>query len=1028
MKSHIPLWLSLLGVAHAVPVQIDLSVSGGQATYNRLTVKIDPGSGMDDTKTSDLSGTLPATLDINPQTGTATVMTLSNGRLHGTNMTFSRSIPFLANYTINVSGMSARVETITPPGTVNPANGQFAANQHRFLIDQGSITGSTGGIVLGSNTINESFSPSSPATGTGTGNGTVTLVPTGDSGRFRNYNVTMIMDVGINDTFDASGTEVTVTGTGKVRATGTVQVPLGAANLVWTGQFSNNWETGGGENFTIGPSAGPFLVGDHVTFNNTATNRNVVLTGDLAPAAVTFDHTGTYTVTGAGRITGTTGLVKKGSGILTMGGDSNSFTGPVSIEGGILRIAEGNGGALGDNVGAILKTVTIASGAQFDVNGQALSGSGSFYHYHIAGAGPNGLGAITNSHAGNLNNQASGIRNLTLTANASIGGNAGRFDVGDGGALAGSGGTRVLTKVGSNRVGFLGPASGVEFVIEEGFAWAQNHNNAWGGSGGKLTIKNGARAGTWGARSIPTPVFIEDGGILYNEGGGTGNWSGAVSLVSGNATIDGSDGNAITITGPVTGAGNLVKTGANTLTLGGSGNTFTGSVSINAGILSLGANQGLGHASGITVSSGARLNLNGRRPGPGGAGRQYSVTIAGTGGSGNPGAITTTGTVNLSEGSGIQHLILSGDASIGATGTGNNARFDVGYDGSVASNDATVRTLTKVGTNRMGFRGPADNVRFVIDGGEAWAENDDNAWGDSLTIRNGARAGTYGDRTIATPVFIESGGILRNIGGGTSTWIGAVSLTGNVTVNSASDSSHTVITGPVTGTANLTKDSGNTLTIAQPGWIGNTTVSAGTLSLGAPTLAEDKTVTLAADAVLDLDFTGPNRVASLVIGTTSQPDGIYGSAYSHGDLFTGNGYLIVGDVPLPSGYGEWAVQITDENLRGFDDDADGDGLANGLEYVLGGDPNASGNQDILPALDFSGEEVEFVFHRNDDSTADTTLIVEYGGDLTWPHSIRIHPNPDPGVDVGDSVDGVSKITVTLPKLVPSLFARLKVTQ
>jgi hypothetical protein len=115
---------------------------------------------------------------------------------------------------------------------VTPATGSFAANQHRFDIDQGTITGTTSGLLAG-DPINTAFTPENPASGTGNGNGSVVLVHTGDIGIYRNYTVTATMPVAINDSFVSGTNTVNVTGTGTVRASGTVQVPK-TEYLAWT--------------------------------------------------------------------------------------------------------------------------------------------------------------------------------------------------------------------------------------------------------------------------------------------------------------------------------------------------------------------------------------------------------------------------------------------------------------------------------------------------------------------------------------------------------------------------------------------------------------------------------------------------------------------------------------------------------------------------------------------------------------------------------------------------------------------------
>lgn len=232
MKRTLPLWLALLSPLAAIPASTTLTLVN-QPGYNQISVKVDPGSGLDDTDVTTLTGTVQAFFDINPVNGQTSELTLVNGRANGTNMNFSRTAFLnLASYNINVTNLSTAIFTIAPPGVVTPATGVFAANQHRFEIDQGTINGTTSGLI-GNNTINESFTPESPASGTGTGTGTVVLVHTGDSGIFRNYTVTATLPVSIADTFLAGTTSVAITATGTVRASGTVQVPR-TEYLAWT--------------------------------------------------------------------------------------------------------------------------------------------------------------------------------------------------------------------------------------------------------------------------------------------------------------------------------------------------------------------------------------------------------------------------------------------------------------------------------------------------------------------------------------------------------------------------------------------------------------------------------------------------------------------------------------------------------------------------------------------------------------------------------------------------------------------------
>lgn len=216
------LWLGLISPLAALPANTTLTLVN-QPGFNQISVTIDPGSGLADTETTTLTGTVQAAFNINPANGQNSELTLTNGRANGTNMTFSKNI-IIASYTINVTNLSAAIETLVPPGVVTPATGSFAANQHGFEIDQGSIIGTTGGLI-GTNPINESFTPASPASGTGSGNGSVTLVHTGDTSLYRNYSVTVTLPVSIVDSFVTGSLTVAVNATGTIRAAGTVQVP-----------------------------------------------------------------------------------------------------------------------------------------------------------------------------------------------------------------------------------------------------------------------------------------------------------------------------------------------------------------------------------------------------------------------------------------------------------------------------------------------------------------------------------------------------------------------------------------------------------------------------------------------------------------------------------------------------------------------------------------------------------------------------------------------------------------------------------
>jgi autotransporter-associated beta strand protein len=89
-----------------------------------------------------------------------------------------------------------------------------------------------------------------------------------------------------------------------------------------------------------------------------------------------------------------------------------------------------------------------------------------------------------------------------------------------------------------------------------------------------------------------------------------------------------------------------------------------------------------------------------------------------------------------------------------------------------------------------------------------------------------------------------------------------------------------------TGLGLLNLNSNNTYT-------GNTTVSGGTLALAFPCLANASTVTVATNAMLQLNFAETNTVAGLVLNGVSRPAGIY-DATTDPTYLAGTGSLQVG--------------------------------------------------------------------------------------------------------------------------------------
>lgn len=179
---------------------------------------------------------------------------------------------------------------------------------------------------------------------------------------------------------------------------------------VWNGDIDSKWDINSTANWKDGTTGASktygqaTVPGDIVRFDDTATGTTTVtLTTDtLAPAQVTVTNSSkTYTFNGSGRLTGSTGLAKIGSGTLTIGNSgANDFAGGITIGGGTLQIS-GSADRLPTNTAV---TLADASGAILDLNNQNQTLA------TISGGGASG---------GNI---SLGSGTLTLTAGSSYGG------------------------------------------------------------------------------------------------------------------------------------------------------------------------------------------------------------------------------------------------------------------------------------------------------------------------------------------------------------------------------------------------------------------------------------------------------------------------------------------------------------------------------------------------------------------------------------------------------------------------------
>jgi autotransporter-associated beta strand protein len=189
-----------------------------------------------------------------------------------------------------------------------------------------------------------------------------------------------------------------------------------AYNLAWRGYAttpawdatSQNWY-----NSDAGLDYAAYAQGDNVLFDDNATSFAPTLAGVVTPGKMTVSTASNYNFTGAGKISGSTGLTKDGPGALILQ-TTNDYTWATVISNGVVQVGNANAtGTLGSgpvtNHGVLAYSRTDAV-----TNSSTISGSGSL---SMMGSGALTLTA-TNSFSGGVL-QTNGV--INANANQALG-------------------------------------------------------------------------------------------------------------------------------------------------------------------------------------------------------------------------------------------------------------------------------------------------------------------------------------------------------------------------------------------------------------------------------------------------------------------------------------------------------------------------------------------------------------------------------------------------------------------------------
>ena len=315
------------------------------------------------------------------------------------------------------------------------------------------------------------------------------------------------------------------------------------------------------------------------------------------------------------------------------------------------------------------------------------------------------------------------------------------------------------------------------------------------------------------------------------------------------------------------------------------------------------------------------------------------------------------------------------NATIGGTNTSGTAT----YSGNITLGTNTQYTVTLQAA-------PGGTVEFT---GGTWTTNN-----KPVTIGTATNTGAVKlSNSITT-----SGGVTVAYG----TLSGTGNVGGNLTINSGAHHALAVaatagaqVTRAITGTLTLT--AGNILDLSAA-----TTPAAGTYVLATATTA-------ITGAPTTINYNGVPGVVS--VDTVSSPQRL---------LLT---------VTAMSGYAGWAS--TNAPTGTAADDYNGDGVSNGVEYILGGDKNHN-NLSKLPTITTSGGNMIFSFKRDQTTVGNATVTIQVGTTLaSWPDSYTVGTDTSsssPGVTIVNGVPtGFDTVTLTLTQA-PDVkkFARLNV--
>lgn len=428
-------------------------------------------------------------------------------------------------------------------------------------------------------------------------------------------------------------------------------------------------------------------------------------------------------------------------------------------------------------------------------------------------------------------------------------------------------------------------------------------------------------------------------------------------------------------------------------------NTFTGGITVNSGGLLIQSVAALGTGpKTITLTNGTNGRPQFYLDGSGGdltLPADFSFTTSSTQFThpaiGNlVGDNVIEGTLSLTSGGGDTVVsVLGGTLAL----NGGISNITTNRELKLAGNVGTTGTINGL------IADGADAFRVSKSEAGTWMLTNANTY-TGTTVVNGGTLLINGDQTAATgAVTVRTTATLGGIG----------KVGGALTVNAGGTLAPGESVGTLTTAANATID--GTLAIEIDDTTTDKLVVGGTLDIGGSTLTVTPTgAGLTLPAYIIAEANAP--IVGNFAATNLPPGYIVVVGYDDG-VDTNNIAVVQG---VADTYLAWA----DDNFlvganRAPDADPDNDGLENGIEFVIGSDPNAATGTG-KPEATVSGGNLVFTFKRSDASEA-FDVFVEHSTNLQAPWTSILVPVgavTGPPVDVVEVDPGLDTVTVTIP--------------